>query len=530
MIRLKKSIRLRRSLRLKLSVILTMFVFSILTVSVIASNAFLSDYYLYGKQKSLKQTYQEINKIYSNLMNASDAYSDGDIGILYDDSKQQTIAGKVKDRFEQIAEGRSMSILIFRETQSFYDFKRYTIMYSSIGMETKDSIENNNMYNDFVDSGTQVEVVENDRSYVIQKIYVSRLGSDYLYLSAVLDNGDFLLLRSSFDSMEASADIATRFIWYVSLVMLVIGIFVMFMVTQRVTQPIEQLSHISKKIAELRFDTKYEVSSDDEIGELGNSINYLSESLEKTLGELKSANQQLRKDLEIRNKNDEMRKEFLSNVSHELKTPIALIQGYAEGLMENINDDEESRQFYCEVIVDEANKMNNLVKKLLDLNQLEFGNNTVNMEHFNLIDVIQNYLNSADILFKQKNVNLQVDMPESVYVWADVYMVEEVFNNYLSNALNHVCGDNIIRISVQTVDKIVRVSVYNSGKHIPESDIGQIWDKFYKVDKARTREYGGSGVGLSIVKASMEVLGQKYGVANVADGVMFYFELDGSNE
>jgi len=338
-----------------------------------------------------------------------------------------------------------------------------------------------------------------------------------------------LLLRSSYDNMEESVNTSMRFIWYISLVILVIGIFVMFMVTERVTKPITQLSHIAKKMSELKFETKYEVRTSDEIGELGSSINYLSENLERTLGELKSANTQLRKDLETRNKNDEMRKEFLSNVSHELKTPIALIQGYAEGLMENINDDEESRQFYCEVIVDEANKMNNLVKKLLDLNQLEFGNNTVNMEHFDLIEIIRNYLNSADILFKQKEISLETDMPVSVYVWADAYMVEEVLNNYLSNALNHVSGENKIRITVREYEGTARVSVYNTGSRIPEADIDNIWDKFYKVDKARTREYGGSGVGLSIVRASMDLLGQKYGVENKEDGVEFYFELDSSN-
>lgn len=523
-------IRMRKSLRLKMSAMLILFVFSILTASVFASSMFLGDYYLFGKQKSLEQTYREINKVYSNLMSISEPGTMDNFGILYEDNVEISISGEVKNHFEQMAESRSLSVLIFREIPSFYDVKRYKIIYSSIGMETKDSIDNNNMYNDFVSSSNQFELIKNDTDYVIQKVYVSRLGSSYLYLSAVLDNGDYLLLRSSYDSMEASAAIAIRFIWYISIVMLIIGIFLMFMVTQRVTQPIEKLSQIAKKIAMLNFDTKYEVTTTDEIGELGSSINYLSENLERTLGELKSANQQLRKDLEIRNKNDEMRKEFLSNVSHELKTPIALIQGYAEGLMENINDDEESRQFYCEVIVDEANKMNNIVKKLLDLNQLEFGNTTVNMEHFDVIDVIKNHLSSADILFKQKNVSLRVNMPECVYVWADVYMVEEVFNNYLSNALNHVSGPGIIGINVCQQEKIVRISVYNSGKNIPESDIAMIWDKFYKVDKARTREYGGSGVGLSIVKASMELLGQKYGVSNVEGGVIFYFELDAANE
>ena len=197
--------------------------------------------------------------------------------------------------------------------------------------------------------------------------------------------------------------------------------------------------------------------------------------------------------------------------------------------MENINDDEESRNFYCEVIMDEAAKMNNIVKKLLDLNQLEFGDNNLNMEHFDIVSVIQNLLASSDILFKQKQVSLEFNVTGPVYVWADVYTVEEVFNNYLSNAFNHVDGDRIIRVDITKDAGHVRVCVFNTGQPIPEDDLPKIWGKFYKVDKARTREYGGSGVGLSIVKASMELLGQKYGVENKENGVEFWFELDATN-
>ena len=227
---------------------------------------------------------------------------------------------------------------------------------------------------------------------------------------------------------------------------------------------------------------------------------------------------------------DEMRKEFLSNVSHELKTPIALIQGYAEGLQENINDDPESREFYCEVIMDEAGKMNMLVKKLLDLNQIEFGTENVSMERFDIVATIDNILSNAEILFRQKEAVLIFNADEPIYVWGDVYLIEEAFSNYMSNALNHIDGDRIIEVNVRKEGNQARVSVYNTGEPIPEEDIDQIWVKFYKVDKARTREYGGSGVGLSIVKATMDRLGQGYGVRNIKDGVEFWFTVDASNE
>ena len=149
--------------------------------------------------------------------------------------------------------------------------------------------------------------------------------------------------------------------------------------------------------------------------------NILSKKLEQTISELKSANNELQSDNERKTQIDEMRKEFLSNVTHELKTPIALIQGYAEGLKEDIMEDAESRAFYCDVIIDESMKMNKMVKKLLTLNQLEFGNTPVELERFNLTELIQSVLNSMDILRKQKEVTVYFKETEPVYVWADEY-------------------------------------------------------------------------------------------------------------
>jgi signal transduction histidine kinase len=221
-----------------------------------------------------------------------------------------------------------------------------------------------------------------------------------------------------------------------------------------------------------------------------------------------------------------MRREFLANVSHELKTPIALIQGYAEGLSEGACDDEESRNFYCDVIVDEASKMNRMVQKLMTLNQLEFGNDVVTMERFDITELVKNYLQSAGILIKQNEIKVQMEDYPPIYVWADEYKTEEVFMNYFSNAVNHCEGEKKIIVSMEQKPGKVRVGVFNTGTPIPEEALPHLGEKFYKVDKARTREYGGSGVGLSIVKAIMESMNQQYGVENYSNGVLFWFELE----
>ena len=222
-----------------------------------------------------------------------------------------------------------------------------------------------------------------------------------------------------------------------------------------------------------------------------------------------------------------MRKEFLNNVSHELKTPIALIAGYAEGLKDNIAEDKESRDFYCDVIIDESSKMNNMVRKLLTLNQLEFGNDQVTMERFDITQLVKGVISGMKLLIEDKGASVTINTDEPVYVWGDEFKIEEVVTNYMSNALNHLDYDKKIDVRIIRENGLVRVSVFNTGNPIPEGDIDKIWDKFYKVDKARTREYGGSGIGLSIVKAIMESHNQQCGVKNYEDGVQFWFTLEG---
>ena len=309
------------------------------------------------------------------------------------------------------------------------------------------------------------------------------------------------------------------------MIIILSGLIIM-VVTRRITRPISELTDLSKKMSDLDFEAKYESKVGNEIDVLGDNFNRMSSQLETTISELKSANNELQRDIEDKIKIDKMRKEFLDNVSHELKTPIALIQGYAEGLKENISDDPESREFYCDVIMDEASKMNKLVKNLLTLNQLESGKDAVVMERFDIVSLIRGVLQTMNIMIGQKEANVIFEAEKPVYVWADEFKIEEVVTNYVSNALNHLDGEKEIEIKLQDEDNRVKISVFNTGTPIPEADVPNLWNKFYKVDKARTREYGGSGIGLSIVKAIMESMNQEYGVQNFDNGVEFWFTLD----
>lgn len=448
------------------------------------------------KQKALLETYRVLNR----------ASNEDKIGTDEFDIEFQKICGRYNVSF----------ILLDAKSKTL---KTSTPDYSTLSRRLLNNLfEQNYEDND--------RLLQKGEKYEIQIATDDRINTDFLEMWGVLDNGNLFLLRCPLESIRESVNLANRFLAYVGFGAAIVSAVIVLIISGKITKPIKELTEISERMIHLDFEAKYTGKSKTEIALLGQNINELSCTLEQTISELKSANNELQRDIEKKNKIDEMRKEFLSNVSHELKTPIALIQGYAEGLKEGISDDEESRDFYCEVIMDEASKMNNMVKKLLTLNQLEFGNDNVTMERFDIVSLIKNYLQSAEILCRQKDVKVIMKEYQPIYVWADEFMVEEVFGNYFSNAMNHVADDKVIDVKLLVKEKTVRISVFNTGEPIPEESISHIWEKFYKVDKARTREYGGSGVGLSIVKAIMDALNREYGVENYNNGVEFWFELE----
>lgn len=364
-------------------------------------------------------------------------------------------------------------------------------------------------------------------NYSIEKRYDPRTQSYNLESWGFFsDNSTQFIMSMPVASIRDSVLLSNRFTTYAGLTVLILGSIVMYFVTMRVTKPIKRLAELSERMSRLDFDACYEGGARDEIDVLGRSMNSLSDKLQEAISRLKTANEQLQKDIEEKIKIDEMRQRFIADVSHELKTPIALIQGYAEGLTEGMCEDEESRNYYCEVIMDEANKMNRMVKQLLTLSALEYGSDTTVMETFDIVELIRDLLNSSRILFEQKQAVVTFEETEPIYVSGDEFKIEEVMVNYLNNAMNHLAGEKRIRVTVVQHGSEVRVGVYNDGNAIPDEDIPNLWTKFYKVDKARTRTYGGSGIGLSIVKAVIDAHHKACGADNIGDGVEFWFTLD----
>ena len=353
-----------------------------------------------------------------------------------------------------------------------------------------------------------------------------QLKIDFLTLVTKLNNGDILAIRVPLVSISESVDIANKFIIITGIIIAILGSIWAYLFSKKFTKPILEVNNIARNMAKFDFSEKCKIRGKDEIGQLGQSVNYLSGELNTAITELNIKNQKLEEDIEKERKIDEMRKEFISSVSHELRTPLSVIQGYAEGLVSNVTENEEDRKFYCDVIMKETDKMNKLVKDLLNLSQIESGYFHIEKTEFNITSLIEYVLNKYKSIFAEKNIEMQFKLGESIIVCGDMVRIEQILTNYINNAINHVDSNRIIKIS-KTVNKDkIKISVFNTGKHIPEESLEKIWTSFYKVDKARTRTYGGYGLGLSIVKAIADLHNNAYGVENVEGGVTFWFEVD----
>ena len=456
---------------------------------------FLEPYYIQNKEKSFREMYETLNQVAQDQ-----SYSDEEVSS--DVAKQ--------------AERNNLSFLIIDETTG----NKYTNVYN------QEMLFNQLLGYVINQSQQNAEILESTDAYQMLQAKDPWNETEYLVMWGNFEDGSQFLMRSPLESMRESAAISNRFLIYIGSVLILAAGALVWYFSKKLTDPIRELANLSDKMANLDFEAKYTSGGKNEIGELGANFNRMSSRLESTISELKKANNSLLKDIEQKEKMEEMRNEFLGNVSHELKTPIALIQGYAEGLKDGVNDDAESRDFYCDVIMDEAMKMNQMVKNLLTLNQLEFGDEDISFERFDLVALIRGVLQSMEILAQQDELKIIFRQESPVYVWADEFKTEQVVRNYVSNAFHHASGDKVIEVKIQKEGKKARTSVFNTGMPIPEEDLKHIWEKFYKVDKAHTREYGGNGIGLSTVKAIMESFHQEYGVKNYDNGVEFWFELD----
>ena len=478
-----------KSIRTRLFLGLGLVILFFVLMSWMLNTNYLEKYYIHQKKNLLTGTARHIDQVYSGspedmLLDLETAESMASMNIIIVDQTKQIKYISFNRRLPNQPNDRSLGLIM-----------------EGVGV--------------LKERGSFIEVTRDPR-----------LNADNLNLVYRLQNGDILILTTPLTAIQVNAAIANRFFLYTGLLTLVIGGMASFWFARRFTRPIVEMNAIAQHMACLDFSKKYQVSGDDELGELGKSLNSLSDQLHKSITELQDANARLRAEVEQERRIDEMRREFISNVSHELKTPLSLIQGYAEGLTVDVVEDEADRRYYCEVIMDEAAKMDKLVRDLLELSQMESGSFTLEKQPFDASLLLDQVLAKYEPLFSEKGIQPRVGKSDAQWVYADSIRAEQVLVNYLNNALNHIDQTGILEVSMSERDGKVHISVFNSGPNIPAEALDKIFTSFYKVDKARTRAYGGTGLGLSVVRAIQEMDHNGYGVINRENGVEFWFEME----
>lgn len=505
----------RRSIRFKFFVAISAVTLVFIGVLLILNLFFYEDYYMLMRRGELRDAYQGIRNSYSGdieeMMTVLDNYeSQTAIRMAVVCSDGTVLYTSFNTRSD---EGNA-------DTQNPFQLPDFDLLdQQRRGYTILQSIAQNVSWNTL-------------DSHSYQFLNVTLWDNDqYLCLAGVLDNqaDKCLFAYMPYAYIEQNSSLNLVFLVIAGGCALLICLIFAYGVSRWFSRPLIAMAGLADRMSELDFSTKYQGGSTDEIGQLGQSLNRLSAYLEQTIRELRQSNEQLAQEIKEKERIDNMRQEFIVNVSHELKTPIALIQGYAEGLTAGVADDPEDRKYYCDTIADEADHMNKLVMQLLNLSRLELGAEQTYSEDIDLHELCAEAVRKTAVLCESRGLTVEYD-DTCITVRTDGDLLDQVLMNYLSNAIRYTVDGGKIKISVKQTGDCVRLTVFNEGDGLPEEELPKIWEKFYRTDRARTREAGGTGIGLSLVRAIADTLHGSCGVENVEGGIVFWFELSASAE
>lgn len=349
--------------------------------------------------------------------------------------------------------------------------------------------------------------------------------TQYIVFGKDFENGYHIEITAQKDPIQENANLATSVTTTITVLALILALVFISAYSKRFTKPLIQMSEVTNKIANLDFSAKCDVNRGDEIGALADNINTVSDSLSGALSELREKNAQLMEDIERERKIEQMRADFISSASHELKTPIAIIRGYAEGLKMNVDEENESATEYCDIIMREADRMNVLVLNMLEQSLYSSGVKKPDMTEFSVNDFVEDLLKTIAPIFQEKGVTANYSKTENFTAFADKTQMTTVLSNIVLNGCSHASGEKLINISAEKKDGKIKVSVFNTGSRVDDKDKDRIFTSFYRADKAHSRAEGRFGLGLAIVKSITENHGCECGFENKEDGVTFWFTM-----
>lgn len=505
----------RYSIKIKFFAAISAVAVVFIGVLIVLNVFFYDDYYMMTRRNELKSTYQSISRLYtgdvtgiSSTLDSIESRSAIRLAIVADDGTVLYTSALLPEAGEPPVKPESGAGKPYGIGAVFPDFwsQRVRIQNILIG-----ALEQAGW------GGAELS------GYSFATVSLSD-NEQYLCLVGAFPQGDCLVAYMPYAFIEQNSSFNLLFLLIAGGCALLICLACGYLISRQFTRPLIEMGQIANDMAKFDFTKKYEGAGSDEIGQLGQSINRLSAYLEQAIGELQQSNTQLAQEIKEKERIDNMRREFIVNVSHELKTPIALIQGYAEGLTAGVADDPEDRKYYCDTIADEADHMNKLVMQLLNLSKLELGAQQTYYDDVDISALFAEAVRKTTVLCESRGlqVSYQTDAPS---VHTDGDLLEQVLMNYLSNAIRYTRDGGRIVLSAAVTERGVRLTVFNEGEGLPDEELPKIWEKFYRTDRARSRENGGTGIGLSLVRAIADTLHGACGAENTQDGISFWFEV-----
>ena len=498
-----RQINIRSSITKWLFAITALALFIFLLFSMIFQSLFFEKFYVRKKQDSLENGVNKFKLAYSYSL-GKDSFS-----IV---KSLETLEVKNNAKVAILNTNGEISYLSNANKEIDPNIKKVIIEVFKQYISNEEVI--NSMYKN---NSTLSSIVYNNSTNTKNLVCISPISVNNTY-----DN--IIIAISPFQPIVEASGVIKDFYIYLFFFALVVILILSYIYTKLISKPLVKLNKTALKMCNLNFDEKSDIYREDEIGNLSRTLNFLSLNLSNALNELKNANIKLKKDIEKEKELENMRKDFIAGVSHELKTPITLIEGYAEGLKDGIVK-EEDMEFYLEVIMDESKKMNALVCDMLELSKLESPNFKLKLEAFSMEILINKVIKPFKNYMSEHSINLVLNPCNYSYVIGDEMRIEQVITNFLTNAIRHTPKDGKIIVSIEEGNETFTISIENTGENIGEEYLETIWDKFYKIDKSRNRSFGGTGLGLAISKNILTLHNSNFGVENTNTGVRFYFTL-----
>ncbi len=451
----------KNSLVTEIWTILTIFSVTIIAFIWIFQIVFLDNYYKYSKTREIKKAAIELKKDYSK--------------------------NKLKN-LGQIAMKHGICIEI-------YGNNKYEGIYFNHGC-LEFGNKNSDIKSDFVNSGLESKQY-NLINYEFQ--------NDTLVYAIKLSDKKYAFLNASLVSLDRTIPILQSQLFIITIVVLLLALIIGYFLSNKISKPITKISKDAKKLSEGNYNIIFTSNENIyEINELVDTLNHTAKELSET---------------------EELKRDLMANVSHDLKTPLTMIKAYAEMVRDLTYNNKEKRESNLNTIINETDRLNLLVNDILDLSALQATKDNLTYENFDLIEVINQIIARFDILTQKENYTFILNAPESAKVTADKKRIYQVIYNLINNAINYTGTDKKVIINIIDNPKEYKVEVQDTGKGIAKEEIKNIWDKYYHSKKKHKRNQYGTGIGLSIVKNILQNHNYKYGVNSSGKGTTFYFKI-----